>query len=166
MKIHDDHLYHGAALTQIAEHPQFTAINALKIGPKIIHVAYRINNDISVYFKYATKPTPRFQEYVFSFTQDHLNELAAIVKTTPKAFVALVCVKDREICSLPYSDLLELIARRKNANGASEDVYTIIVTAPKGKSLRVYVNEPGKKKTILGEASIVSRNAFPEKIFS
>ncbi|MEK6614962.1 MAG: hypothetical protein AABZ32_02455, partial [Bacteroidota bacterium] len=58
------------------------------------------------------------------------------------------------------------IARRKNANGASEDVYTIIVTAPKGKSLRVYVNEPGKKKTILGEASIVSRNAFPEKIFS
>lgn len=34
MKIHDDHLYHGAALTQIAEHPLFIAINALKVGGK------------------------------------------------------------------------------------------------------------------------------------
>lgn len=34
MKIHDDHLYHGAALTQIAEDDQFTAINALKLGGK------------------------------------------------------------------------------------------------------------------------------------
>jgi hypothetical protein len=29
MKIADDHLYHGAALLQIAEHAQFTAINRL-----------------------------------------------------------------------------------------------------------------------------------------
>ncbi len=32
MTIHDDHMYHGAALIQIAEHPQFTAINSLKLG--------------------------------------------------------------------------------------------------------------------------------------
>jgi hypothetical protein len=51
MKIHDDHLYHGAALTQIAEHHLFTAINALKIGDNTIRVAYRINDLIAVYFK-------------------------------------------------------------------------------------------------------------------
>jgi len=165
MKIHDDHLYHGAALTQIAEHPQFTAINALKIAGKTIHVAYRIHDDISVYFKYATKPVPRFQEYIFTFTTDHIKELSQIAHATPKTFIALVCVKDREICCLPYSDLQKLIARREKALGASEDVHTILVTVPKGKSLRVYVNAPGKKKTILGEELVVSRNAFPGGIF-
>jgi len=165
MKIHDDHLYHGAALTQIAEHLQFTAINALKVNGKQIHVAYRINNDISVYLKYATKPTPRFQEYIFTFTADHIKELAQIAQATPKTFIALVCVKDREVCCLPYSELLKLVARREKALGSPEDAHTILVTAPKGKSLRVYVNAPGKKKTILGKELVVSRNAFPDGIF-
>ena len=165
MKIHDDHLYHGAALTQIAEHPQFTAINALKVGGKPIHVAYRINDDISVYFKYATKPTPRFQEYIFTFTADHMKELLQIAHATPKTFIALVCVKDREICCLPHSELLKLVASRENALSGPEDVHTILVSVPKGKSLRVYVNAPGKKKTILGKELVVSRNAFPDGIF-
>ena len=30
MKIGNEHLYLGAVLNQIAEHPQFTAINALR----------------------------------------------------------------------------------------------------------------------------------------
>lgn len=166
MKIHDDHLYHGAALTQIAEHPQFTAINALKVDGKPIHVAYRINDDISVYFKYASKPTPRFQEYIFTFTTDHIKELSKIAKATPKTFIAMVCVKDREICCLPYSELLKLIAKREKELGDTEDTHTIVVTVPKGKSLRVYVNMPGKKKIILGKEIVVNRNAFPSGIFS
>jgi len=28
--IDDDHMFHGAALTQIAEHPAFTAINSFE----------------------------------------------------------------------------------------------------------------------------------------
>ena len=32
MKIRDDHMFHGAALIQIAEHPRFTAINSLVVG--------------------------------------------------------------------------------------------------------------------------------------
>jgi len=28
MRINDDHMYHGAALTQIVEHPTFKAVNA------------------------------------------------------------------------------------------------------------------------------------------
>jgi hypothetical protein len=165
MKIHDDHMYHGAALTQIAEHPQFTAINALKLAGKTIHVAYHINDDIAVYFKYATKPTPRFQEYVFTFTKDHLDQLSQIAQLTPKTFIAFVCVRDREICCLPLAKLLKLRSKREKALGGPEDTLTVLVTVPAGKSLRVYINAPGKKKTMLGKEMVVNRNAFPEAIF-
>jgi hypothetical protein len=49
MKIDDDHMYHGAALIQIAEHPQFTAINSFE--GKLAHYenTYRINGDVAVY---------------------------------------------------------------------------------------------------------------------
>ncbi len=165
MKIHDDHLYHGSALIQIAENPNFTAINALKLGKKVVRVAYRINDDISVYFKYASKPFGAHKEYVFTFTKDHLEELAKIATVTPATFVALICVKDREICTLPYADLQMLLKRREKNHGAPEDSLTVLVTVEAGKSLRVYVNASGKRNTMLGKALVVSRSAFPGDIF-
>lgn len=165
MRIHDDHLYHGAALIQIAEHPQFTAINSLKHGGEVIPIAYKINDEISVYLKYASKPTPTYKEYQFTFHNDQLNELAVIAAANQKTFIALVCVKEREICCISYEELQGLIARRKKQKDDAEDQYVILVTAPKGKSLRVYVNAPGKRKTILGKELIVSRKAFPNVIF-
>lgn len=165
MKIHDDHLYHGSALIQIAEHPQFTAINALKLGKSVLRVAYQINNDIAVYFKYASKPTPAYKEYPFTFTKDHLAELSQIAKAKSKTFIALVCVKDREICCLTHAKLLALLRRREKALGKPEENLTILVTVPANKSLRVYVNAPGKRGSTLGKAFIVSRSAFPGVIF-
>ncbi|HUX27663.1 MAG TPA: hypothetical protein VMV39_02700, partial [Terracidiphilus sp.] len=85
MHINDDHMYHGAALIQLAEHEQFTAINALKIKGKVVPVAYRINDDIAVYLKYATKPTAnKLKEYPFTFAQKQLEELEQISQTHPK----------------------------------------------------------------------------------
>lgn len=165
MKIHDDHLYHGSALIQIAEHPQFTAINALKVGKIAVRVAYKINDDIAVYFKYASKPIGAAAEYLFTFHKDHLADLAAISKVNPKTYVALVCVKDREICCISHAELLELVARREKALGHSEDSLSVLVTAPENKGLRVYVNAPGKKGKLLGKEKIVARSAFPEVIF-
>jgi hypothetical protein len=165
MKIHDDHLFHGSALIQIAEHPQFTAINALKLGARVVRVAYRVNDDIAVYFKYASKPTPAYKEYVFTFTKEHLAELSKIAQATPKTFVALVCVMDREICCITHAEVLELLAKREKALGAPEENLTVLVTVPANKSLRVYVNTPGKKGSTLGKASVVSRSAFPGVIF-
>lgn len=165
MKIDDDHLYHGSALIQIAEHPRFTAINALKLGKSVVRVAYKVNDDIAVYLKYASKANGRYNEYVFTFNEEHLADLKAIAKTKPKTFAALVCVKDREICCLAYSQLVELLARREKALAEKEDNLTVLVTAPENKSLRVYVNAPGKKGTILGKPLIVSRSSFPSKLF-
>ena len=48
MHIDDDHLYHGSALIQIAEHPHFTAINSLKVKGKLVRAAYKINDQMEV----------------------------------------------------------------------------------------------------------------------
>lgn len=165
MKIHDDHMYHGAALIQVAEDPRFTAINALKIGGTVIPVAYKINDEIALYLKYASKPTPTFKEYAFTFTSAHLADLNKISLANQKTFIALVCIKDREICCLSYDQLNSLVQRRKDAKGSDEDQYVILVTAEKDKALHVYVNAPEKRKTILGKALKIPRNAFPKSVF-
>jgi len=165
MKINDDHLYHGAALIQIAEHDQFTAINAFTYRGGKSRSAFRINDEIGVYLKYSSKPTPRFKEYPFAFRSENLEELKALRKKTSSVFIALVCVKDRHICCLPYNDLLELIARRQRGKGSPEDQYTILATLPARKEFRVYVNAPGVKKTMLGKVIMIARKNFPDKLF-
>ncbi len=164
MKIHDDHLYHGAALTQIAEHKQFTAINAFRDGKRVSRSSFLINNDIAVYLKYATKVSTSYREHAFTFTQAHLDELTEIEKRSKKAFVALVCVKAREVCLLSRADLRSMISERRAAKGSKEDAYTVLVVAPHGKKLRAYLNAPGVKKKKLTER-LVGRNEFPGKIF-
>ncbi len=165
MKINDDHLYHGAALTQIAEDDRFTAINAFELSTGKSRSAFEINQRIGIYLKYASATKGPFKEYVFTFRQEHLEELVEIADKSKSVFLALVCVKGREICCLPYVQLLELIARRKKAKGYDEDQYTILVTMPEGKSFRSYINEPDRKGKILGKQVLISRNNFPGKIF-
>ena len=166
MKIHDDHMFHGAALIQIAEHESFTAINSLKIGKRVVPMAYKINDEVAVYLKYASVPHGAHDEYVFTFRSEHLKELLEISKRHDKVFIVLVCVADREICYIEYTELTAMIQARGAANGGDEDQYTVLVTAPKGKSLRMYMNAPGKKGVTLGKPKIVSRNGFPDVIFA
>ena len=165
MNVKDDHMYHGAELIQIAEHERFTAINALKAGGQVIDVAYRINDDIAIYLKYASKPTRPFGEYPFTFTKRHSDDLARIAGANPKTFIALVCVKDREICCISYDQFKSLVALREKDKGKPEDQYVVLVTLPKGKSFRAYVNAPGRKKVKLGKDIKIPRNAFPNVIF-
>lgn len=165
MKIQDEHLYHGAALIQIAENANFTAINALRIGSEVVSSAYKINDHIAVYFKYAVSPHGSYKEYGFTFTSDHVTLLRRVAVVNGSAFIALVCVGAREVCVITVDQLAELIARRQKANGGQEDQYTLLVTAEAGKSLRVYVNHPGKKRKILGKPIVVSRKAFPNSVF-
>lgn len=166
MKIHDDHMFHGAALIQIAESKRFTAINSLKVGKKSFRNAYRINDNISIYLKYCTKPKKGFDEYLFTFTEEHLVDLKSIAKVNKKCFIALVCVEVREICCLSYEELLSLVETRKKAKEEDEDQYQILVTAPSGKKFRVYVNSPGRRKISLEPEILIGRSDFPKKIFS
>lgn len=166
MKINDNHMFHGAALTQIAEHPQFTAINAFKAATGVSRSVFRINDDIGVYLKYAAQPKGPFGEYVFTFKREHLAELETVGAAVSNVFVALVCVKGRNICCLPLAELKKLIQNRRNARGEDEGQCVVLVTLPERKGFRVYVNVPGKKKTMLGSPLLIPRNDFPDKIFS
>lgn len=165
MKLHDDHLYHGAALIQVAEHTKFTAINSLKIGKDKYTNAYRINDDVAVYLKYATNPNKAHSEYVFSFQSDHLDSLKEIAGHCKSTYLALVCVKDREVCCISYKELCALISAREKKKGEKEDQYAILVTAPTGKSLRVYINAPGVRGQMIGDPLLVPRNRYPDVIF-
>jgi hypothetical protein len=166
MKIDDDHQYLGAALAQIAEDPQFTAINSLTVNGTAVRGAYKINHEIATYMKYASKPTPSHGEYQFTFNARHIADLKKIAAANEKTYIILVCVKVREICCITYEEFNRLISRRIVANGANEPQYTVLVTAKDGAKMRAYVNVPGKRNKILGDALKVTRSAFPSAIFA
>lgn len=165
MKIHDDHLFHGAALIQIAEHDQFTAINALNIRGEKHRSAYKINDHIGVYLKYCASPNRSYNEYTFTFNTGHLKSLSQIQDKVETLFLALVCVKGREICCISYAEFMSLVAERRKSKGTDESQYVLKLTIPAGKSMRVYMDAPGQKKTMVGEPVIVSRNRFPNLLF-
>ena len=147
MRINEDHLYHGAALTQIAEYPTFKAINAFepKKGEKS-RSAFSVNHDTGVYLEYATSPTPAFKEYVFTFNEANLDELAALKKHYDmRVFIVLVCRTAKEICVLTLAEFEAHRSRRERAKGDEEPHYQLLVTVPDGKSFRVYMNAPGEK---------------------
>ncbi len=164
MKINDDHMYHGAALTQIAEHPTFKAVNAFWLNGKKSQAAFRINDTTGIYVKYAGLPHGKAKEYIFTFTKAHLDELAVLREHCTKAFVILVCISIKEICALSYGQLLQMIGVRKKRRGKDEDQYQVLVTAPPNKQFRVYINHPGRKGIMIG-VQLVRRNAFPEQLF-
>jgi hypothetical protein len=116
MKINEDHLYHGAALTQIAEFPTFKAINAFEIGGEKSRSAFIVNHDTGVYLKYATKPNPAFKEYVFTFTQANLDELGKLKAQHPSLFIVLVRYGAKEICTLTLEKFEEHRQAREQAN--------------------------------------------------
>lgn len=165
MKINDDHLYHGAALTQIAEHPQFTAINAVRVRGGISQSAFRINDSIGVYLKYASEPKPPAKDYIFTFTKANKDELAKISTQSDKLFVALVCIDDRQICCLEYSELLTWFQKRHRALRASEETSTILINLPQGREFRVNMNQPKRRKVYLADPQLVPRNRFPNALF-
>ena len=69
MKIDNDHLYHGAALIQIAEHGHFTAINPLRVDNRTLRGAYRVNDTTGLFLKYCTAPRKPHDEYMFTFNR-------------------------------------------------------------------------------------------------
>jgi len=162
MNIHDDHMYHGAALTQIADHPAFKAINAFRgINAR---GAFRINDRIGIFIKHATKPTKAFQEYVFTFNTKNQQELTELKTRCDKVFVVLVCIQARSICCITVEEFDKHVEARAADFGGSEPQYQLLVTAKPGRSFRVYMNAAGRKGKMLIR-TIVSRNAFPKMIF-
>lgn len=167
MNIKDQHLYHGDALMQIAEHEDFTAINRLDVLSTQSSSAFRINANIGVYLKYNSVKPKANGEFPFTFSQDNLKELADIEGQLKKVFLALVCVRAREVCIINLPKLREMIAIREKAAGGPEAQYVLLITARPNNKLRAYMNAPGTRGKLLKSTEIkVSRNDFPVALFA
>lgn len=168
MKIDDYHMYHGAGLAQIAEHSHFTAINRIRLpdgSPS--HSSFLINDGIVVYFKYASEPN-QSGDYIFTFTQRHKDEIQHLDNYlyAGRVFIALVCLKDREICCISSEEINAWFEKRRAAlNDVEEDESTVRVRLEHGHSFRVNMNMPGRRGQPLDEPDIVSRKSFPEILF-
>ncbi|HEU0123583.1 MAG TPA: hypothetical protein VFQ91_23835 [Bryobacteraceae bacterium] len=167
MHINNDHMYHGAALTQIADRPEFKAINAF--DDLKARGAFRINNDVAIYIKHAAAPTKTVHaEYLFGFSANNCADVRELENRCKKVFVVLVCVHDKEICVITSAQFNKLIADRKrdylSAYGKDEAQPTILVTARPRSQFRVYVNQAKKKGALIGELK-VARNDFPSLLF-
>jgi len=163
--IREEHLYHGAVLNQIADHKQFTAINALKVGRKTSRSAFKVNDDIAVYIKYAVNPTGTYREFVFTFNKSNMKELVDTNEAGNNLHLALVCAKDKEICCFPYAKFAELIELRKKEAKRTESQYTLLVTLKKNEAFRVYMMQPGRRKVYLADPLKIRRNACPDALF-
>jgi len=165
MLIDDQDYYHGAALSQVARHEAFTSINVMKFKGAPSRNAFGVNDDIGIYLKYSSKPTPRYKEYLFTFTKEHFGTLVALQKKRDRCFIVLACVKDGQICCVSLDQVLNLRKRRNEAIGRMEDTFCLLAVLPKGKQFRVYVNKPGSKGSMLGESLLVPRKSFPNLLF-
>jgi hypothetical protein len=140
MKIDRFQLYHGAALTQLVEHPPFKALN--KASGRYGH--YQLNTDRHLFVKYASGLSP----WHFTYTG---QELAAISEDRPDHHVFLVMAcGEATVCALSLEEF-HAIADHDNENGQ-----WLRVEAPPRRQMRVY----GSRGHLL-----VPHNAYPAKLF-
>jgi hypothetical protein len=165
MKIRTEHQNLGAALMHIAEDDNFTAINPLKLKGQKVNNAFLINTDTCLFLKYSQAPKGSAQEYKFTFSSDVMDSIELAAEHYKKIFMGLVCVEDQTICCIDFEQMTEMLHARIRTAGAEEEVYQVLVTAPEGKSLRVYTNASGRKGVVAGKEKIISRNRFPGCLF-
>lgn len=144
MRIQEKDLYHGAALTQIVEHPSFKALN--KVDDRYGH--YLINHDRRMLVKYRTNSEAPWQ---FSFPPAETALLKEDLGTDLRVFLCLVCgpetvaiLKEDEFHSVLGLDV--------------EGQQWVRVDLPPGGSMRVRGSAGHLTRTI-------PHNAFPKKVF-
>jgi hypothetical protein len=165
MYIHDDHRHYGSAIIQVAEHPHFTAINACQLNGHASRCGFRVNKSTGLYLRYSSKPKGKSAPvYKFTLSRENLDELSDMRKRFPSLYLALICVKARQICCLPYSELLRLIEDRKQCKGEVESQYVVEVMVRPAQQFRVGISCPNEKGKWFGPL-VIPRNDFPGRLF-
>jgi hypothetical protein len=143
MKINGKNQYHGAALAQIVDADEFTALNPA--SDKRGH--YQINRNRRVLTKLSKADAGSWR---YTFTKSDLAVLRNDIDTGNQAFVCLIC-GTFTICLLTEEDLNEVL----DLDGPRQ---TIEVTAPQGKSMRVRSSKDELSRK-------VPHSSFPRDIF-
>jgi len=144
MKVQEQDIYHGAALSQIVRHQSFKALNSG--SSKQGH--YLINSDRHVLVKYRTNSGPTWQ---FTFKPDEVAAIKKMAKKSQSVFLCLVCGQDT-LCALNFDEIKILLS------GTPDEQQSITIEAPASKSLRVRGSNGDLPRT-------VAHNAFPQKLF-
>jgi hypothetical protein len=122
MKVQEEDLYHGAALTQVVEHPSFKALN--KADDKYGH--YLVNHDRRILAKYTKR---RASPWQFTFSADDMLAVEKDLKAKgSRTFVCLVC-GDETVCLLDEKEISEVLDVSRFAG------QWIRVDAPRGCSM-------------------------------
>jgi hypothetical protein len=145
MKIQEQHLYHGAALTQIAEHKSFKALN--RASAKYGH--YLINTDRHVFIKYRKNSTTPWQHIL---SADEMNSLIAACKMNEHVLLCLVC-GNVTICALDKTEIFTVLDLTSTAQ------QWVKIEIPKGGSCHVSGSNGALVK-------VVPHNSFPDKAFA
>lgn len=145
MKIQEQDLFHGAALTQIVEHESFKALN--RASAKYGH--YLVNADRHVFAKYSkAKATP----WSFTFQPNDLKAIRNEIVSGNTAFLCLVCGTST-VCALSEEEFRHLI------DYSSSATQWVRVEVPAGGSCHVFGSKGNLKRT-------VPHNFFPGKVFA
>ena len=145
MKVQQQDLFHGAALTQIVEHPSFKALN--RASAKYGH--YLVNTDRQVFVKYRTNEKPPWQHTV---QPDELVALSSAIESTDHVFLCLVC-GPVTVCALDREQINALV------DVTSPTAQWIRVDVPPAGSCHLSGSQGKLKRTI-------PHKAFPDGIFA
>lgn len=146
MKIQEKDLFHGAALTQIVEHPSFKAVNLA--SKRYGH--YLVNLDRQVFVKY--RKTPR-SPWVFVFQPDEIAAIAQAVRAGEPVFLCLVCGR-KTVCALNQAEITQVLDL-----DTGKVQQSIRVEVPKGGSCHLRGSGGALRRT-------VPHNSFPNKVFA
>lgn len=176
-QIANRHMFHGAALTRIAEHEEFTSINRMPLEHSEHRSAFSVigkNGKIGIFLKYATSADG---EYKFSFSWENLEDVRELNGSHDKTYMLLVCLEGKargnvrlqsgEICCVPYAMLSELKGNRDRRNKElrrrEEDRVDLYVVIKRGQPFEVNVKAP-EQQTYAWRRN-VPRSYFPNRIF-
>lgn len=145
MKIQEQDMYHGAALTQIAEHKSFKALN--RGSAKYGH--YLVNTDRHFFIKYRkTAKSP----WLHTLSTDEMKALVSACSKYDKVWLCLVC-GNVTICALNKPEIALVL------DLASTAQQWVRIEVPPGGSCWVSGSSGALKK-------VVTHKSFPEKLFA
>ena len=95
MSVKEFQPYHGAVLATLLRNDRPVSLRMIETRPQDTWAAYTINDEVTLYIKYSTKPSVRKREenalvWTFTFAPEHLEELRELYKQR-KVYIALVC---------------------------------------------------------------------------
>lgn len=142
MKVQEQDIYHGIALTQLVEHSSFKAVNKTSKT----YGLYDLNHDRRLFVKYRSNEN---EPWSFTFQPAEMKVIG--VPTERDTFVALVC-GTTTVCALMLDELEAVLDL--SVNGTQ----WVRVEAPAGASMRVFGP--------LGRLPrVVPHNSYPQKLF-